>query len=121
MKKLLALILIAALILPAIALAGENDVIGCWASYTLQKSGTPKMTMLYLAENHVCYFIVQTFAETEASLGRTYVGTWEMNSRGYVVAKIGNNSEMTLAFSESYGAALNVKTNELYINLAKFD
>lgn len=121
MKKLIAITLILALLLPVSALADDSDYVGCWAHYEIQTTGTPAMTMLYLDENHVCYFLIQAFKADEAGLGRTFVGTWQVNANGTVTAKTGNNTEVTLYFSPEYSAAMDVRTSDLYINLAKFD
>ena len=47
-----------ALILPVAAQASESEVVGCWAHYDVQLNGAPAMQMLYLAENHTCFFII---------------------------------------------------------------
>ena len=71
MKKLITIILILALILPASALAlDESGLIGCYARYELLTTGCPSMTMLYLGENHVSFFLIQSFREDEPGLGR---------------------------------------------------
>lgn len=121
MKKLLAIILIVALLLPVAALADDSDVVGCWAHYELLTTGCPSMEMIYLAEDHTCYFIIQSFRHDEAGLGRTYVGTWEMQSDGTVLAKTGDNSSIVLYFSPEYQVAMNTKTLSVFINLSVFD
>jgi len=120
MKKLIAVLLIIALFLPAIALA-EGSVVGCWAHYELLKTGAPSMEMLYLAEDHTCYFIIQSFHEDSAWIGRTYVGTWTLQDNGTVLAKTGENTETILYFSPEYQVAMNTKTFGIYINLSVFD
>lgn len=121
MKKLLAIILIVALLLPVAALADDSDVVGCWAHYELLTTGCPSMEMIYLAEDHTCYFLIQSFDHDEAGLGRTYVGTWEIQSDGTVLAKTGNNSSTVLYFSPGYQVALNTKTLAFFINLSEFE
>ena len=120
MKKLITIILILALILPAAALADEKNVVGCWGTYETLSTGAPAMTMLYLAEDHTCYFLTQMFGPDEPAIGRQYVGTWEMKSDGNVYIKTGNNTDMTLVFSNEYVGAMDVDTNQLYVNLSKY-
>jgi len=115
MKKLLALILILALLLPAAALAAEKDVVGCWASYELQKDGAPAMIMIYLAENHTCFFLAQSFNPDDEGFGRAFVGTWQMNDDGSVTAKTGNNTETAMLFDDSYSVAYDPRTNHYFI------
>lgn len=121
MKKLLAIILIVALLLPFSAFADDSDVVGCWAHYELLTTGCPSMEMLYLASDHTCYFLIQAFDHDLPALGRTHVGTWEMQADGTVLAKTGNNSSTVLYFSPEYQAAVNTKTLAVFINLSSFD
>jgi hypothetical protein len=117
MKKLITVILILSMLLPAAALAGESDVVGCWAYYSVSSSGTPSMEMIYLADDHTCYFLIQSFDHDEPSLGRAFVGTWEMQQDGSVFAKTGNNTNTTLMFdTNEYAVAYNPKANKYYIN-----
>ena len=119
MKKLITIILILALILPAAALADDSAVVGCWAHYELQTDGTPVMSMLYLAEDHTCYFVIQAFHHDEPGIGRTHIGTWEYRSDGTVYAKTGNSTSTELSFySESL--AINKKTLDVYVNITPF-
>ena len=119
MKKLFALILALALLLSSAALA--DGVVGCWAHYELLTTGCPSMEMIYLAEDHTCYFIIQSFDHDAAGLGRTFVGTWEMQADGTVLAKTGNNASTVLYFSPEYQVAMNTKTFGIFINLSTFD
>ena len=121
MKKLLAVVLILALLLPVAAFADDSDVVGCWAHYELLTTGCPNMEMIYLAPDHTCYFLIQSFKSDDAGLGRTFVGTWEMQSDGTVLAKTGNNTSTVLSFSPNYQAAVNTITLGVYINLSVFD
>lgn len=120
MKKLLALILVLALLLPAAALAAESDVIGCWAHYSPLSDGAPFVEVIVLAEDHTCYYLSQMYSTDEAGLGRTFVGTWEMNADGTVTAKIGNNTSATLRFSGTYVGAMDTKTGALFVHLDLF-
>ena len=121
MKKLLTIILILALLLPGIALAADSDAVGCWVHYEKLTTGTPSCTMLYLAENHVCYFLIQAFHEDEPGLGRAFVGTWDWDSDGIVIAKTGNNTTTTLAFYPTYQVAIDKETGSIFVNLSVFD
>ena len=119
MKKALTVFLILAVLLPFAVLADESDVVGCWAHYELQTDGTPLMSMLYLAEDHTCYFIIQSFNHDGAGLGRAYVGAWSMNSDGSVYAKTGNNSQTDLRFV-SENIAVEKSTMEVYVSITPF-
>ncbi len=120
MKKLLAVVLLLALLLPISAFADDSKIIGCWSTYNLRTDGAPVIASLYLSENNVCYYVIQSFSADDVSLGRAFVGTWSKNSDGSITAKTGQNTEVTLVFSPQGGAALNLKTNELFINLKTF-
>lgn len=120
MKKLIILFLIFALFLPAAALAGESDVIGCWGHYDVLTDGAPAMTMLYLAEDHTCYFLTQMFRADKEGFGRTFIGTWEYQSDGSVFVKTGKNTSITFIFSETYVGAQDTETGDLYVNLSKY-
>lgn len=117
MKKLITVVLILALLLPAAALADESDFIGCWAHYDRLESGAPSISVLYLAEGNVCYYVAQYFHADSAGPGRTYIGTWEMDSSNTLTAQIGENTKISLYLSAQGGAALDTKTFDLYVNL----
>ena len=120
MKKLIAVSLILVLLLPVCAFASESDYIGCWAHYDLQTSGAPSMSMLYIAENHTCYFVIQSFKPDEAWIGRTYVGTWEILDDGTLYAKAGNNTDTKLTIYGSGGLAVNKETYDVFVNITPF-
>lgn len=117
MKKLITVILILAILLPAAALAGEPDVVGCWATYDRLTTGAPQITALYLSETHKCYYLAQYYHVDEPGTGRAYIGSWEMQSDGSVLAKIGENTSIVLQFDPTYVIAINPKTNSLFLNL----
>ena len=118
MKKLLAMILILALLVPALALADESDVIGCWVHYELLTTGAPSVTFLYLAEGGVCYYLIQTYKPDDVGMGRTFVGTWEFDKEDTVTAKTGNNAKTTLYFSPDGSVAMDTRTMQIYVNLS---
>ena len=121
MKKLIAIILIIALAVPALAMAESPlSIIGCWAHYELQTSGAPQMTMLYLAEDHTCYYMIRSFQPGEEGNGRVYAGTWEMDENCTVTAKTGENSTTVLRFSDGYFVAQNQKNGAYLLNLDIF-
>ena len=121
MKKFLVLFLVFVLLVPVFALADDSDYVGCWAHYDLQTDGTPVMSMLYLAENNTCYYIIQSFHTDEAGLGRTYVGTWKLNADGTIYAKTGNNTSTTLKVTGSSDSlAVNPETMDVFVNITPF-
>lgn len=119
MKKLITIILILAMLLPAAALADESDVIGCWVHYSLLTNGAPGVEFLYLSEDHTSYYLIQTYKPTEAWNGRTHVGTWEMNEDGTVTAQAGNVATITLKFSDDYTLAVSDLIS-VFVNITPF-
>ena len=120
MKKLITVILILSLLLPAAAMTEELGIVGCWSHYELQTTGAPEIKTLYLAEDYTCYFIIQAFKPDGPGLGRSYVGTWELLDDGSVYAKTGKNTDMILRFADGYYVAYDVTMNEYYLNLDIF-
>ena len=119
MKKLLAVFLILALLLPVAAFADDSDVVGCWASYQLLTTGCPCMTMLYLADDYTCYYFTQMYEHDEVGLGRTFIGSWEMQRDGSVFVKIGNYATLTLELYGSNNFAVS-DTLDVYVNITEF-
>ena len=118
MKRLITIILILALLLPALAMA--DGPVGCWAEYELLTTGAPSMTMLYLAEDGNCDYIIQAFDKDAPGLGRQFVGTWGQLDDGTVEAKTGNNNRTNLRFDDNYTVAMNMKTGDIFVNLSYF-
>lgn len=116
MKKLITIILILALLLPAAALAAGPA--GCWAEYEQLTTGAPSMIMLFLAEDGSCYYIIQAFDKDKPGLGRQFVGTWETLPDGTVEAKTGNNTSTKLRFDDNYTVGMNMSTGDIFINLS---
>ena len=116
MKKLITVILILCLLLPAAALADDRPV-GCWATYSLLTTGAPQVTTIYLAEDHTCYFLIRLFDPDGEGNGRTFVGTWEQLPDGHFLAKTGNNTSTELIIGDDNTIAYNPATNEYYVNL----
>ena len=85
----------------------------------MQTTGAPTMTMLYLSADHTCYFVIQSFRTDEPGLGRSYVGTWNIQSDGTVYAKTGNNSDLTLTLY-SNNISVDKSTMEVYVNITPF-
>lgn len=119
MKKLIAVIMILAMILPAVVLADGQPFLGSWIHTETTTSGTPQILAVFLAENGRCYFLAQSFHEDEAGIGRTFVGTWELQTDGSVLAKTGNNTDTLLMFSGDYTVALNLKTYDFYAHVSQ--
>ena len=116
MKKLITVTLILALLLPGLALAA--GVSGCWVSYELLNTGAPCVSFLYLADNGTCFYLVQLFNQDDAGFGRTFVGTWEQQPDGSVIAKTGNNTDTRLRF-QSEGIAIDSDLS-VWVNITQF-
>lgn len=122
MKKVVTMLLVIVLLLPAAALAiTDQEVVGCYVYYELLTTGCPSMTMFYLGPDHVCYYLIQQYRHDEPSLGRAYVGTWEMQSDGSVYAKTGNKTSMNLIIPEGASIAYNKDLNQYFINISLYD
>ena len=119
MKRLVCLLLVLVLF-PLVSLADGSEYVGCWASYETLTDGAPVMSMLYLSEDHTCYFVTQMFHPDSPGLGRSYVGTWEILSDGTLRAKTGNNTETKLKFYTSENYALEAETMRVYVNITPF-
>ena len=119
MKKLLAVILILAMLLPAAATALEREVdyYYGYGHIEVTKSGTPFIAVIYFAEDQTCYYLAQMFKSDEPGLGRAYVGTWGYTADGKVFAKIGENTSATFSIS-SLGSIIDTETMDVY---EKFD
>lgn len=115
MKKLFAVILILALLLPAASLAldREIDFYYGYAHIEIAKDGSPFMSVIYFAEDQTCYYLTQLFRHDEPGLGRAYVGTWGYTADGDVFAKTGDNTSRTFAIS-SLGAIVDKETMEVF-------
>ena len=105
MKKLIAFLLIAALILPSACLADDSDVVGVWLYSDLLNTGAPSMAYIYLAEDHTCYYAVQAFNTDSPGFGRQYVGTWDKISSDKVYVKTGENTSTILLLAGDYAVA----------------
>lgn len=114
MKKLIAVLLILVLFLPSAVLA-DSPFTGCWVYTTMQTTDCPSVTFLCLREDHKCFFLIQSFREDEAGLGRTHVGTWDIED-GSVVARIGGNVTITLRFNDDYSVGCDPHTLHFYIH-----
>ena len=115
MKKLIAVLLILVLFLPSASLADSPFFTGCWVHTTMQTTDCPAVTFLCLREDHKCFFLIQSFREDEAGLGRTHVGTWDIED-GSVVAQIGGNVTIALRFNDDYSVAWDPYTLKFYIH-----
>ena len=121
MKRFLCLLFVLALLFSASAFADDLDVVGCWAQYSVLTTGAPSMSMLYLAEDHTCYYVTQQFRPDEAGFGRTYIGSWEFQIDGTLFVKIGNNAKLNLRFTSSGDIALDTLTMDVYVNITPFN
>lgn len=124
MKKLITVILILFLLLPAAALAESTPEIDFYYGYAhieVTRQGLPVMYMIYFAEDHTCYFTVQAFNSDSPSIGRAHVGTWEYTPDGEVYAKTGENTDITFHIVKS-GSIVDKSTMQVYLKVdALFD
>jgi hypothetical protein len=115
MRKLITVILILALLLPAAAMAldKEIDFYYGYAHIEILRDGSPVMYTIYFAEDQTCYFNVQAFYHDEPGIGRSHVGVWGYTADGEVFAKTGNNTDITFHINSS-GALVDKETMQVY-------
>lgn len=116
MKKLITIILILAMLLPAVTLAEENkeiDYYGGYAHIEISKDDTPIMYVIYFAEDYKCYFLAQAFDSKRPTIGRAFVGNWGYTSDGEVHAVTGENTEITFHIT-SFGDIVDKETMQVY-------
>lgn len=108
MKKLIAIILAIALILPAAALAADKEVSEFYgyAHINIEKDGSPYMSTIYFGENQTCYYFTQMFHAGETGFGRAYVGIWGYTADGDVFAKVGNSESAKIVFAITESGAI---------------
>ena len=116
MKKLIALILILAMTLPAAAFADvpleEWVVEGNWMGfyYEGKKDENRLAVIVVLDDNNVAYYITQMFYKDEPGLGRSFIGTWEILADNIIHVVTGNNTSMNLQFV-NHNLMLNIDDN----------
>lgn len=117
MKKLIALFFALALAVSAASCESMPFDEYCYyygyGHIEVAKDGSPYMSIIYLAEDHTCYYLTQMFSTDEPRLGRAYVGTWETLDDGKIFAKIGENTSRTLKLS-ALGSLVDVDTMEVF-------
>lgn len=99
MKKIFALILVLALVLPAAALSSVEAwlIEGAWTHVEDTESGK-LITSMYLEEDGKAYFVTQMFYSEEPGLGRSFVGSWEFTGPDTIHVITGNNSSIDLTY-----------------------
>ena len=116
MRKLIAIVLILALILPAAALADpELDFYAgyCHVEMDEHNGDAPFFAVLHFTENHKCYYAEKKFYPDRPGQDNAFIGTWEYNDDGEVVVKIRNNTVFTLHIYKD-GSLINAETMMIY-------
>jgi len=118
MKKLFSVILALVFLFSAAALSEsekELDFYGGYAHMEIWKDNTPVMYVIYFAEDHTCYYLVQSFNNDGPGVGRAHVGTWEYTPDGEVYAKTGDNTDITFHITNIAGQnIIDTKTKQVY-------
>ena len=119
MKKLLTVILILAMILPAAALADVSSWLyeATWVHTDYGKSGGVTIEALCLNEDGTAFYVVQSFTAEEPMFGRAFVGSWEISGPDTIHVIIGNNAEMEMCYS-SYNMMYDVQTRSMFFRSA---
>ena len=121
MKKLLALLLILAITMPAVSTASVSAWMleDTWTHTEYTTSGV-WITSICLTEDGVAYYVVQTFSDGEPGFGRSYVGSWEFTGPDTILVIIGENTEIEL-FYQTYNLMYNTETKDMYFRAAMRD
>ena len=104
MKKLIALIMILALAVPAAALsASESDYIGKWIHTEYQKDGTLTFILIDIQQDHTAISVFGSAdGSSERIAGRSFIGTWNTTSKGIHVVSGNNTSKDLFIYENDY-------------------
>lgn len=115
MKKIVAMLVVLALVLPAAACAltlSDWMIWGSWNHCQSLKNGM-LLTSIYLEEDGIAYYMTQMFRDGAPGVGRAFVGSWEIVSDRVVHVVIGNNSSMDLLYN-NYNEMDDQATGDMY-------
>ena len=129
MKKLLAIILLVAVLLPVIALADPDPIVGCWYIH-YDKSVTPELAVNFQDYDRIiavyCFFEDGTIAclECDVIAGNstpTYggAGKWEKNGTEYSYSILGFGSGR--CFIREGSLYLGLSNNAVYLMVRKLE
>ena len=115
MKKLITIILIMAMILPAAALADMDPGMyeGAWTCHEFTTDGGVVLTTVYLDEGGIAYFMIQSFSPEKLGLGRAFVGSWEVTGPDMIHVVCGNKATLDLLYC-SYNMMYETTTRDQY-------
>ena len=116
MKKLITIIMVLALFLPAAVIAEEPDCDAAYVHIEMNEKDhdAPFIAAIKFAQNNTCYYCEQTFYSDRPGQSNALIGTWEMTSDGEVLVKLGNlNAAFTLHFLKD-GGLINTDTMMIY-------
>ena len=117
MKKLITVLLILALILPAAALA--DDPLDFYAGYAHvemveSEKDAPFMSIIKFDENGKCYYSEQQFFPDRPGTANAMIGTWESVDEETILIKIGRtNASITFHILKN-GDLINTDTMQIY-------
>lgn len=115
MKKLITLLLILALALPAAALADASHWMfeSTWVSTEYHDDDAVTIQLLCLLESEKAMYITQRFSADGPGFYRAFVGSWEMTDPNTIHVIIGETAEMDLYYS-SYNMMYDIKTRRMF-------
>lgn len=116
MKKLIALILILAVLVPAAVLAEEPDFFGAYTMTLMMEKDrdAPFISSIKFSENGTCYYCEQMFYSDRPGASVALIGEWEYNEDGDIVVKLGRtHASFTLHFLKD-GDLINTETMGIY-------
>lgn len=115
MKKLITVVLILAMLLPAAALAEVEEWLyaDTWTCTEYLNDGGVTLTTICLMEDGTAFCIVHMFFQDHEGYGRTHIGTWEVTGPDTINVVSGDNTSMDLAYA-TYNMMYNVKTRKMF-------
>ena len=119
MKKLITVILILALLLPAAAMASVSSWLyeDTWVHTDYGKSGGVTIEAICLHEDGTAFYVVQSFTAEEPGFSRAFVGSWEVSGPDTIHVVIGENAEMEMCYS-SYNMIYDIQTRSMFFRSA---
>ena len=117
MKKLITVILILALLLPAAVLADATiDVYAGYAHVEMVESNrdAPFISVIKFDENGTCYYCDQQFFQDRPGTSNAMIGTWEYEDSETVVIKIGRECAVIRLRILKSGDLMNIETEKIY-------
>lgn len=121
MKKLIAITLILAMLLPAAAMASISAWMleDAWTHIDYMENGIG-IVSLYITEDGAAYYSAQAFLDGEPGISRSFIGSWEYTGPDTILVTIGENTQIELCY-QTYNHMYDIKTKASYFRAAMRD